>query len=157
MTDKNDFIERRKIDRFKIMDGAFAAVKSDHYIVGPIQNISEDGLTLRYFGKSGQMQDLIEIDIFFCGMGFYLQNVRSKTISDFRMDKKVPDSSLTIRQCSVQFCELTDNQIYLIHNFIQNFATRRSDKDRRKLPGHPYGGLERRKGVERRKMMESPF
>ena len=152
MIDKKDFTERRKSDRFKVRDGAFAAIKPDNYIVGPIQDINRDGLAFRYLGKSGQIRESIEVDIFFSGMGFYLQNVRSKTISDFRIDKSAANSSVTMRRCAVQFWELTNNQTSQIDSLIQNFTDRRSPKDRRKLPFLQYSGSERRKGVERRKM-----
>jgi hypothetical protein len=157
MKDKKDFIERRRSDRFKIMDGAFAAIKSDDYIVGPIQNISKDGLTFRYLGKSGQIQTLIEADIFFSGMGFYIENLKLKCISDFRIDKKASNSSLSIRQCGMQFRELTNNQTSQINNFIQEFAERRLAEDRRGFSSSQYMGPERRKGVERRKMIDRPF
>ena len=157
MTNKKDFTERRKRDRSKTMDGAYAVIKADYYIVGPILDISEDGLTFRYLGKSGQIQESVEVDIFFSGMGFYIQNVTSKTISDFRIDKKAPNRSLTIRQCGIQFCELTNDQATQIDNFILDYANRRLTKDRRKLPSLQYSGSERRKGVERRKKIESPF
>jgi len=157
MTDKKDFIERRKKDRFKTRDAAFAAIKSDHYLVGPIQNISENGLSFRYLGKSGQIQESVKVDIFSSGTDFYIEDVKSKIIWDFRIDNIASNSFLTVRQCGMQFRELTIWQTSQINDFIKNYADRRSAEGRRKLPTLQYSGPERRKGVERRKMIESPL
>ena len=152
MTNSGEFIERRKWARFKVREGAFVAVKSDHYVVGPIHDISTDGFGFRYIGKKGQIQGQLEVDIFFCGHGFYMQKLKSKTISDFKIDKKVPSSYSAVRYCSVQFCELTNDQISNLENFIKKYANRRSYKDRRKLPLPHYSGPERRIGFDRRKI-----
>jgi hypothetical protein len=152
MTNSNEFIERRKWTRFKVREGAFVAIKSDHYVVGPIHDISKNGFGFRYIGKKGQIHGPLEVDIFFCGHGFYLQKVKAETISDFKIDKKVPSSYSAVRYCSAQFCELTNDQISNLENFIKNFANRRSGEDRRKLPHTQYSGPERRKGVDRRKI-----
>ena len=145
MIDKKDIIERRKQDRFKVGDGAFAAIKSDDYVVGPIQNISRGGMAFSYIGKEGQLHESLEVDIFFCGKGFYLQNVKSKTISDFNVDKKASINSLTIRQCRMQFYELTNTQISNIDNFILSYADKLSANDLNKFTSLQYRGPERRK------------
>ena len=145
MIDKNDSIERRKQARFNVRDGAFAAVKSDDYVVGPIQNISRGGLAFRYIGKAGQLHESLEVDIFFCGKGLYLQDVKSKTISDFNLDKKAPVNSLTIKQCGMQFRELTNTQISSIDNFILSYADELSENDLKEFAPLPYSGPDRRK------------
>lgn len=127
-----EFIERRKQDRFKVMDGAFATIKSHHYVVGPIQNISRGGLGFRYIGKKGKIIGSLEVDIFFCGKGLFLQKVKAKTISDFRIDKKASESFPAIRHCCVQFYEPTNDQISQLDYFIQKYVDRNPDEDRRK-------------------------
>jgi len=148
MTHNNEYKERREWYRFKVGEGAFVAIKSDHYVVGPIYNISKAGVGFRYIGKKEQIHGLLEVDIFFCGTGFYLQKVNAKTISDFPIDKKASDSHSAIRHCCLQFCELTNDQISNLENFIKKYGDRRSGKDRRKSP--QYSGPDRRKDVNRR-------
>ena len=142
-------IERRKQERFKVRSGAFVSINSDIDKIGPIRNISRDGIAFRYIGKEGEIYGPLEVDIF-ADSGFYLQKVKSQTISDFKTNGKASTSSLAIRQCSVQFCDLTDNQISLLDNFIQQYFDRRSDKDRRQFGNSNYSGPERRNGLERR-------
>ncbi len=157
MTNSNEFIERRKWTRFKVREGAFVAIKSDHYVVGPIHDISKDGFGFKYIGKKGQIHGPLEVDIFFCGHGFYLQKVKAKIISDFIIDKKVPRCYSAVRYCSVQFCEMTNDQISNLENFIKNYASRRSGEDRRKLPLPQYSGPDRRIGVDRRKIRSAQY
>ncbi len=79
-----------------------------------------------------------------------MQKVKSKTISDFKIDKKAPSSSLAIRQCCVQFCELTDDQVSNLNNFIQKYVDKRSGKNRRQFSDPSFSDTERRFGIERR-------
>ncbi len=141
MMNRNNFIERRKQDRLKVRSGAFVSIKSDKDKVGPIRNINRDGFAFRYIGEEGEIYGPLEVDIFYVGSDLYVQKVKSKTISDFKTDKKVSSSSFAIRQCCVQFCELTDNQISHLDNFIQKYVDRRSDKDRRQFGDPNLPGL----------------
>jgi len=61
-------IEKRKQNRFRVMDGAFVTKSVDRNIVGPIQNISSGGLAFKYIGRRGQIHESIEVDIFYIGM-----------------------------------------------------------------------------------------
>ncbi len=150
MMDRKDFNERRKQNRFKVRDDAFVSIKSDTDKIGPIRDISGDGFAFTYVGKKGSIYGPLEVDIFYAGSGIYVQKLKAKTISDFKTDKKASSSSLAIRQCCVQFCELTDDQISSLDNFIQEYVDRRSDKDRRQFGDANFSGPERRSGVERR-------
>jgi len=144
-------IEKRKHKRFQVRDGAFISIKSDHCAkIGPIRDINRNGFAFRYIGKEGEIYGPLEVDMFFADSGLYAQKLRSKTISDFKIDKKAPSSSLAIRQCCVQFCELTDNQISHLDNFIQKYVDRRSDKDRRQFGEPSFSGSESRSGIARR-------
>ena len=147
---EESFIERRKQVRFKVRGGAFASIKSDKDKTGPIRDISGDGFAFSYIGEEGEIYGPLEVDIFYAGSGIYVQKLKAKTISDFKTDKKASSSSLAIRQCCAQFCELTDNQISLLDNFIQKYVDRRSDKDRRQFGDPNFSGPERRSGIDRR-------
>jgi hypothetical protein len=152
MASTDNIVERRKHKRFKIRDGAFAAVK-DIYIVGPLQDISRGGLAFRYVDKGKKIHGLSKVDIFFFGRGFYLREVPSETVSDFSLDKKDPCSSIIMKRCGMKFKELTKKQTSHLEEFIQKYADRRSDKDRRQLKISQYDGPERRSGIERRKSL----
>ena len=151
MMNRKNFIERRKQGRFKVRDDAFVSIMSDHCAkTGPIRDINRDGFAFMYIGKEDQIYGPLEVDIFYAGSGIYVQKLKSKTISDFKINKKAPSSSLAIRQCCVQFCELTDDQISSLDNFIQKYIDRRSGKNRRQLGDSCFSGPEKRSGIGRR-------
>ncbi len=148
---RKNFIEKRKRDRFKIRGGAFASIKSEYDDkIGPIQDISIDGFATRYIGKEGQICGPLEVDILYSGSGLYVQKIKSKTITDFTTEDTSLHCSLEIRQCGVQFCELADDQISQLNNFIQKYVDRRSGKNRRQLGDSSSSGHESRSGTERR-------
>jgi hypothetical protein len=148
---EKSFIERRKRDRFKVRGGAFVAIKSDKDKVGPIRDINRDGFTFRYIGEEGEIYGPLEVDIFYAGSSLHVQKVKSKTIADFKTEKKASSSSLAIRQCCVQFCELTDDQISSLDNFIQQYVDRRTSINRRQLDDSCFNGAERRGATQRRR------
>ena len=150
MTNKKEFKERRKQKRFKVREGAFAAITPDLSTVGQIINISQGGLGFRHNANPDQIDTSVEIDIFFLRHGYYIENVPSKIISHFDVDQDNPPSWLQTRQCCVQFGELSENQLFRLDNFIQLFADKRSNKDRRQFDDPNYNGPERRSGIERR-------
>jgi len=150
MPNMKEPVERREHNRFKVRTGAFAALTS-YNIVGPIQNISKGGLVFRYISEGEQIPKSLEVDIFIGGKGFHIQKIPSKRISDFNIIKKSLYSSLKIKQCGVQFGELTNSQISQLENFIQSYGEKRSGKDRRQSDASQYIGPQRRNGIERRK------
>jgi hypothetical protein len=150
MMDRKDFNERRKQNRFKVRDDAFGYIKSDKDKIGPILDISRDGLAFSYLGKKGEIYGPLEVDMFYSESGIYVQKLKAKIISDFKTDENASSSSLAKRQCCLQFCELTDNQNLFLDNFIQKCVDRRSDKDRRQFGDPNFSGPERRSGIERR-------
>lgn len=152
------FIERRKQDRFEVREGAFVSVKGEHYIIGPIHDISRGGVGFMYVGKEDKVQGSPEVDIFFSGGGLYLQNVKAEIISNFRIDKKVPNSSPAIRQCGMRFSALTVEQADRLDDFIREYLEWRFGVERRKHRSNGYEGPERRKGGDRRKILAtSPY
>jgi len=151
MMDRKNFNERRKQNRFKVRDDAFVSIKSDKDKIGPIRDISGDGFAFTYVGKKDQICGPLEVDIFYAGSGLYVQKLKAKTISDFKIDKKAPSSFLAIRQCCVQFCELTDDQISSLDNFIQQYVDRRTSINRRQLDDSCFNGAERRCATQRRR------
>lgn len=150
MTKKKAFKERRKQNRFKVREGAFAAITPNLSAVGQIMNISQGGLAFRHNANPDQIDESVEIDIFYLRHGYYIEKVPSKIISHFAVIQDIPLDAFQTRQCGVQFGKLTANQLSRLDNFIQLFADKRSNKDRRQFDDPNYSGPERRSGIERR-------
>ncbi len=118
--DRKALIERRQLNRFNAQDGAFAVARNHVSKLGQIMNVSMRGLAFKYIANGKQSNGLFELDIFLSGHGIHLKNIPSKTVSDFEMKSDFPFSSIRMRQCCVQFGELTRIHISQLEDFIQN-------------------------------------
>jgi hypothetical protein len=95
--------------------------------LGRINNISMDGLVLRYIDSQAQSDESPVLDILSADCGFYLGNVSFKTMSDIEIAEDVPINSVKMRQLRVQFNELTPNQKIQLDNFIRNHGSEVQD------------------------------
>ncbi len=64
MGNGTDFIERRKHERLKAKERAFAVLKSNFAKLGQIINISKGGLTFSYITNGKKSNGSFEVDIF---------------------------------------------------------------------------------------------
>ena len=95
--------------------------------LGRINNISMDGLVLRYIDSQAQSDESPVLDILSAECGFYLGNVSFKTMSDIEIAEDVPINSVKMRQLRVQFNKLTPNQKIQLDNFIRNHGSEVQD------------------------------
>ncbi len=132
-----------------------AIYKSKPFLRGQIINISQSGLSFRYFPNEEQPNQSGELDILFADMSLYLENLPFKTISDLDVDNEFTYSSLKRKLLRVRFGELDTHQMTQLDYFIQNCTTdRRSGKDRRQFNDPEYADPQRRNGIERRKSLQ---
>jgi len=121
MTDGKELVERRKHERFQVEDGALAVLKPPwpHSTrLGQIIDISRGGLAFRCIASEERSNGSCELSIIFADHGFYLNKLPINTISDFET-AKMPFASMTPRRRSVQFEELTHDQMSKLEYFIQ--------------------------------------
>ncbi len=126
MTDTKQRVEQRKHKRFKVLEGAFAALRAPwpHSTrLGQIIDIGMGGLAFSYMDIGGETGGPSELDIVLSVKNFYLYKVPFKEVSDFQLDKEEGLTAIVTRRCSVRFGELTQDQKYQIQYFIENYAT----------------------------------
>jgi len=109
MTDRKETVEQRKHKRFKVQSGAFVGVGPDFAKVGPLIDMSMDGLAFCYRAHVKQRRGL-SLDIFSTDRDFYLSYVQYKTVSDVEVDGEAPSGLAPLRRSSVRFGKLTPNQ-----------------------------------------------
>ena len=120
MTMNKKLVERRKHKRFLVSKGAFVALRPDYLKIGQVKDISMGGLAFTYLIDDGKPPDpSSQLDIFLASQDFYLNKVPFETISDFQTDA-IPFSSVSMKECSVQFGELTAYQSGRLKYFIEN-------------------------------------
>lgn len=102
------------------MGSAFVGVGPHFSRVGPLTDISMDGLTFRYKARKKQ-RDGLSLDIFLTDRDFYLSYLPFRTLSDVQTLES-PSDSATTRQCTVQFGDLTPNQAARLRDLIQSYT-----------------------------------
>jgi hypothetical protein len=120
MFNRKELAEQREYKRFRVPKDAFAALGPDYIKVGQIINISMGGLVFRYHNSKGP-SNASELDIFLAGRAFYLYKLPFETVWDSLTDKK-PCSCINMKQCGLQFGNLTPHQIAQLKYFFQAYA-----------------------------------
>ena len=113
-------VERRQMKRFRVAEGAFAALVNHGSKLGQIKDISGLGLSFRYIDSDEAHTDASELKIILGSGGLCLDNVPFKKISDFEIKSEFSFSSIKMRQIGLQFGELTPEQQTRLDNFIKN-------------------------------------
>jgi hypothetical protein len=121
MTDTKKRIEQGKDNRVPATKDTFVGLKPDYSIIGQVKNIGMDGLTFTYMANGQRPSQPFKLDIFLVDRTFLLEEVPFKTTTDVALDG-IPFSSLTMRECTVQFEDLTPHQKDEIEYFMINHS-----------------------------------
>jgi len=146
MTNKKDFIERRKHERFKVKSGAIAMIRplpakqeetknmsvdGNAFVATAkycqIITISKDGLVFRYIDKNGESNKPFKLDLLFIQDSIcftYLKNVPFKIVWTSHDASKNPSSKLTTKLLGLQFGEMMPNQISQLDRFLEECTIR---------------------------------
>lgn len=102
---------------------ACAVYRSKPLKFGRINDISMHGLCFDYIAcREGSSQSLV-LDILLADRGFYLANLKFKTISDVKIDSDFSMDPIKKRRHHVQFKRPTPAQIRKIQYFIQHYSS----------------------------------
>jgi len=120
MTNSKGGVERRQMKRFKVAEGAFAALVNHGSKLGQIRDISKLGLSFRYIDSEEEHPDARELKIILGSGGLCVDRVPFKKVADFEIKSEFRFSSIKMRQIGLQFGDLTPEQQVRLNNFIQN-------------------------------------
>ena len=131
MSDEKDFIDRRKHSRYKVRDGAFAAlISGSNAKLGLISDICQDGLAFRYVVDDSDQLGCAEgnctMDILFDAEGYFLESLPCTTVWEMPLRSEDSFSHLAIKKCSVHFGSLTPEQKSKLSYFIDHYAKKPS-------------------------------
>jgi len=131
MSDKKDFIDRRKHRRYQVQDGAFAAlVSGTNAKLGLICDICREGLAFRYVvddsDPAGCAEDTCTLDILFDAEGYFLESIPCTTVWERPLRSEDSFGHLAIKKCSVHFGTLSPEQLSQLLYFIDNYAQKPS-------------------------------
>jgi len=120
MNNTKERVERRQMKRFKVAEGAFAALVNRGSKLGQIRDISKTGLSFRYIDSEEEQAEARELKIILGSGGLCVDKVPFKKVTDFAIKSEFSFSSIKMRQIGLQFGELTPVQSVRLSNFIQN-------------------------------------
>ncbi len=121
-TDRREAMDRRRKKRFRVREGAFAALVNRENKLGQIKDISLVGLSFCYIANEGQSIHPSELRIILAGSGLFLDNLPYKTVSDFEVTNGFTFSSLKMRQRHLAFGSLNPHQESRLNDFILNYT-----------------------------------
>ncbi|UCH20811.1 MAG: PilZ domain-containing protein [Deltaproteobacteria bacterium] len=120
--DRRETRDRRRKKRFRVKEGAFAALVNSENKLGQIKDISLVGLSFRYIDSEGRANHRSELRIILAGAGLFLDKVPYKTVSDFEVTNGFTFSSLKMRQRHLAFGELSPYQESRLNDFILKYT-----------------------------------
>jgi hypothetical protein len=120
MTHLTEHIERRQSKRFKVAEGAFAALINHNNKLGQIRDISAKGLSFRYIDSQEGPSEARELKIILGSGGLCVEGIPFKEVTDFEIKSEFSFSSIKMRRIGLEFGNLTAEQQSRLNTFIQN-------------------------------------
>ena len=115
-------LERRKYKRLQVQNDAIAVLRPIVDKRGPIIDISRGGLAFRYITAKNSPHRSSKLDILLPDLSFCLGSLPIRTVCDFEVTSKLAFGCTKTRRCSVQFRELTQEQMSQLDHFIENHS-----------------------------------
>lgn len=120
MTNSSERVEQGQHKRFRVQNDTFVVLRSNDIKVGSLEEITIDGLSFHYVGREVSITEPAELSIISPNHNFQLFTIPCKITSDLKSYERDP-YAITMRQCAVQFVELTPLQISQLEYFIGNY------------------------------------
>lgn len=115
--------DRRNYIRFLVQDGVVAVPRSYSAVrIGRILDISSKGLSVRYSGEKGWLNDIHQIDVLFVDTYDYLSKLPVQIVSDNKLTDASSTNNKEERRCGLQFRNLSGQQLFKLEQFILKFA-----------------------------------
>jgi len=120
--DRRNTADRRRKKRYRVREGAYAALVNPDPRLGQIRDISLVGLSFRYIGAEETVSNDSVLKILLVGSGLMMDDLPYYTVSDYELESEYALSSLKIRQAHLAFGELTSQQRSKLDEFILNYS-----------------------------------
>jgi len=121
-SDRRHTFDRRRKTRYRVREGAYAALTNSDPRLGQIRDISMVGLSFRYIGGGDSVPNDSVLKIILAGRGLMMDGLPYYTVSDYEIESEYALSSLTIRQMHLAFGELSSQQRSKLDAFILNYS-----------------------------------
>ncbi len=118
--DGRQLVDWREHKRYQVKAGGFAMLTPQFTVLGQIIDISGGGLAFRYVASQQRSNGPSKLSILLTDHSFLLDKVSFRSIWDSAIPCNCSSGSITVRQCGVQFEELTDEQNFGLEQFVSN-------------------------------------
>jgi len=115
-------VERRRQQRYKIKDNAFAIINPEPVRLVPILDIAMGGVGVYVNDKDQWLNEASKLEIMVADCSFYLENLPFVSISDFKAFPANSSNLLDGRRYSLKFGTLTPGQQSELKYFIRHYA-----------------------------------
>ncbi len=134
-------IERRKHKRYKIKEGAFAAINPNHcQLIGQITDMSMGGLAFTYIdddvNENNEKEQNHSIDsdeydhattILLSSFDYYVEDIKFNTVEDIEIKDNIAFSFIKLRKRRIKFNGLTSKQAFDLHFYLKNNTIEKFD------------------------------
>ena len=116
--------DRRKDERFQVKRFTFVKLWSEsNEDIGQLLDISESGLSLRYFLKAQNPINFSQLGIFSPDCDLAIDGIPFRVISDTELPNGSPLDPIMFRRSGVQFGQLTPKQLSELDYFLKTNTT----------------------------------
>jgi hypothetical protein len=121
--------DRRKDERFQVKRFTFVKLCSEtDEDIGQLLDISESGLSLRYFLKAQNPINFSQLGIFSPDCDLAIDGIPFRVVSDTELPNGFPLDPIMFRRCGIQFGQLTSKQLSELDYFLKTNTTLLSDE-----------------------------
>lgn len=115
-------VERRKHQRYKVDNRAFAVHWSTPTIIGQIIDVSQGGISFSYIDENTVFQDAKELGILYTEGNFFLEKIVFERVSDTAISGH-PKSTVKMRRLGGKFLSLGKTQQKKLEHFINEYSS----------------------------------
>ena len=124
MTESADFKERRQHKRSPVYSGVIAVlITSSPEIIGSVTDISLGGAKITYHNPKSKEIDFSTLKVDLISDDRFVEAIPSIHSWDGPVNSSNYVASRDLRQCGIQFVDLTPNQLFLLRGFINRCSS----------------------------------
>lgn len=114
--------ERRKFQRYRVKDNAFAIINLDPIRLVPILDVALGGLGVYVNGGAKWFKDSPKLEIMVADCSFYLDSIPFEIISNFKAFPEDASNMLDGRRYSIKFGDLRPAQKARLKYFVRYYT-----------------------------------
>jgi hypothetical protein len=115
-------VERRKLQRYRVKNSAFAIINPEPVRLVPILDIAMGGLGVFVNNEYHGFNKASKLEIMVADCSFYLQDIPFEFVTEFRALPASPSVLMEGRRRSLKFGTLTVGQKAELKHFIRHYA-----------------------------------